>query len=222
MENAGKNITLVPWPFGKMRITFLWLLASLVLNPCHGQGKKSQFGIKTGVNVSTFSASINSDASSLIGFHLGAYMKAPIQGNLFFRPELFFSSQGQKDNYKYVPNGPSAGSTTTTVNYLNFPMLLESGRRVSLQVGPQLGILLSGHEKGTIGGQAVNDDLKEVMKSTDFSFLFGLAVNASEHLHVGARYQLGLSNIFAKPQSGPVDFPSIKNRVFHFFLGFSF
>jgi hypothetical protein len=205
-----------------MRIILLSALASLALIFCHGQGKNSQFGIKTGFNVSTFSASINSEASSLIGFHIGGFMKAPIHGNLFFRTELFFSSQGQKDNYKYGSNGPSAGSTVTTVNYLNFPMLLETGKKVTFQAGPQLGILMSGREKGTIGNQPVNDDLKEVMKSTDFSFLLGLGINASAHLHFGARYQLGLSGIFAKPPNAPVDFPSIKNRVFHFFVGYSF
>lgn len=184
------------------------------------QEKKTSFGIKTGINMSIFSASINSEASWLTGFHVGGYLKTALSEKIAFRPELYYSSQGQKDEYIQPPNGPSIGETTTKANYLNVPLLFEFGNKVSFQAGPQLGFLLSATEKGTVQGQSVNDDLKDIMKGTDFSFVLGTGIQATDKLNFGARLNLGLSEVF--DGSGESGFPSIKNRVLHFYVGFTF
>lgn len=199
---------------------FILLTAfSLVVTVCQAQETKTKFGLKSGFNVAVFSASINSESSSRIGFHLGAYARVPISEKFFFRPEMYYSGQGQKDDYQTPPNGPSVGSTTTRVNYLNVPLLFEAGRKVNFQFGPQVGFLLSAREEGTIDGESIDDDLKSIMKSVDFSFALGLGLNAGEHTNFGIRYNAGLTTIFDKPSS---DFPDVKNQVFHFFVGYSF
>jgi hypothetical protein len=109
-----------------------------------------QIGFKTGANLSIFSASINSDPALKPGFHFGAFLKIPTSSKLFFRPEFVFSSQGQKDNYIIPSSNKSVGSTKTTVNYFNVPLLFETRGKVFVQFGPQIGFLLSGKEKGTI------------------------------------------------------------------------
>ena len=197
-------------------ITLLILFSALVISLV-AQEKQLQFGLKSGVNMSILSASINSESSFKPGFHVGAFLKTP--GG--FRPEIYFSSQGQKDNYMNPPNFTSVGKTTTTINYLNIPLLLELGKKkVTFQVGPQIGFVLSGKEKGTVSGQPVDDDLKDFLKSPDLSAVLGVGLNVSEHVSLGIRYNHGLSDIFSSPQDLPpgVDFPSIKNRVFHFYL----
>lgn len=182
------------------------------------QDKKTQVGIKSGLNLAILSASINSESSYKPGFHIGMYVKTP--GG--FRPEVYFSSQGQKDNYVSPPNFVSTGKTTTTLNYLNIPLLMEMGKKVTFQVGPQIGFLLSAKEVGTISNQSVNSDLKEFTKSPDFSLVLGAGINATEKVNFGLRLNYGLSDIFNSPSSPGVDFPSIKNRVFHFYAGVSF
>lgn len=182
------------------------------------QDKKTQVGIKSGLNLAILSASINSESSYKPGFHIGMYVKTP--GG--FRPEVYFSSQGQKDNYVSPPSFVSTGKTTTTLNYLNIPLLMELGKKVNFQVGPQIGFLLSAKEVGTISNQSVNSDLKEFTKSPDFSLVLGAGINASEKVNFGLRLNYGLSDIFNSPSSPGVDFPSIKNRVFHFYAGVSF
>lgn len=139
---------------------------------------------------------------------------------VFFRPELYFSSQGQKDEYITPPNGPIIGETTTTTNYLNLPLLFEFGKKFSFQAGPQLGFLLSASEEGTIDGEQIDSDLKEIMKEVDFSLVLGTGFQAGDHFNLGARLNLGLSEIF--DESGSNDVPSIKNRVFHFYIGYTF
>lgn len=183
------------------------------------QEKKTNFGVKSGLNLSVFSASINSEASMKAGFHLGGYLRSSLSEKVFFRLEGYYSGQGQKDEYRSSPNGPSLGTTTTTVNYLNFPVLFEFGRKFHFQTGPQLGFLLSAREKGTIDNTTVDDDLKSIMKGTDFSFVLGLGINATEHFNIGARYNIGLNTIF---KDVPSDFPDIKNRVLHFYVAYSF
>jgi hypothetical protein len=184
------------------------------------QDKKPSFGVKAGLNLSIFSASINSESSWLPGFHIGCYLKQPLSEKIYFRPELYYSKQGQKDEYIQPPNGPTLGNTSTKLNYLNVPLLFEFGNKVSLQAGPQLGILLSATESGTILNQQIDDDLKGIMKDVDFSFVVGTGIRLGEDLSLGARLNLGLSEIF--DDSGDGDFPSIKNRVFHFYLGYRF
>lgn len=184
------------------------------------QEKKPVFGIKAGLNTSIFSASINSESSYKAGFHVGGYMKSSLSEKVFFRPEVFFSGQGQKDEYRTPPNGPSVGNTTTTVNYLNVPLLFEFGKKFSLQAGPQVGFLLSAKEEGEIDGEVINEDLKDIMKGTDFSFCIGLGFSTEKNINLGARLNYGLSEIF--DESGSNGFPSIKNRTFHFYLGYSF
>jgi hypothetical protein len=183
------------------------------------QENKTQVGIKSGINLAILSASINSESSYKTGFNFGLYLKTP--GG--FRPEIYFSSQGQKDNYVSPPSFVSTGKTTTTLNYLNIPLLMELGKKVNFQVGPQIGFLLSAKEVGTISNQSVNSDLKEFTKSPDFSLVLGAGFNATEKINFGIRLNYGLSDVFNNVQSAPgIDFPAIKNRVFHFYAGISF
>jgi hypothetical protein len=59
------------------------------------------------------------------------------------------------------------------------------------------------------------------MKPVDISGILGIGVNATKNLQAGVRLQLGLTNIFDKSSTSS-DFPDVKNRVIHFFIGYSF
>jgi hypothetical protein len=203
-----------------MKRILLIFFSVVIFVTTSAQEKKTSFGIKTGINMAIFSASINSEASWLTGFHFGGYMKTSLSEKIAFRPELYYSSQGQKDEYIQPPNGPSIGETTTKANYINVPLLFEFGNKVSFQAGPQLGFLLSATEKGTVQGQDVDDDLKDIMKGTDFSLVLGSGVQLGNNFNLGVRLNLGLSEVF--DGSGENGFPSIKNRVFHFYIGYTF
>ncbi len=195
------------------------ILLFLIAIQTQAQDKPS-FGIKAGLNLSILSASINSESSFKTGLHAGVFCRTKISEKLFFRPEVIFSSQGQKDDYQDSPGGPSVGKTTTTINYINIPLLLEAGNKVSVQVGVQTGILLSSKEEGEINGVKVNEDLDGVMLNPDISLVFGLGFRPVEHFDIGARLNYGITKIFDDTDlSG---FPAIKNRVFQFYVGYAF
>lgn len=172
-------------------------LANVKYHDYSGKEGKVQFGIKGGTNLAILSASINSESQFRLGLNAGVYFKAPIGKNAFFRPEIFYSSQGQKDKYTYT-TGVDAGETTTTLDYLNIPLLLEFGKTITVQTGMQVGVLLSAQEKGRIGTQTVNDDLKKFMNKVDMSLVIGIGANVTRKVDMGARYNLGVSNIFKK------------------------
>lgn len=185
---------------------------------------KVSFGIKGGINISTFSASINSESRAKAGLALGIYLKKQIGTKVFFRPELYYSNQGQKDNYLYPYGGPSIGSTTTSMHYLNVPLLFELGNKLCFQFGGQLGILLAGREKGTVASVKVDDKLNDVMNTTDFAFVVGAGYSLGRHFNGGIRFNYGVSNIYSPDQdSGSlIELPKVHNRVLNFYLAYSF
>jgi hypothetical protein len=201
----------------------LQIISIVLLLAAQANGQeKGKFGLKIGYNSSMLSASVNSDASAKGGIALGAYYDIKTKSFLHFQPEINYSSQGENENYMAAPNGPSIGTTTVTLNYLNIPFILkfDMGKVVNFQIGPQLGILLSGREKGTINNQPVDTDLKGVFKN-DFSMVLGLGFNVTRNINFGGRLNYGLNNIYSTPQGSPVDYPSVSNRVFNFFVGYT-
>jgi Outer membrane protein beta-barrel domain len=202
-----------------MRISLLFIVLFSIAAQVKAQDKPS-FGVKAGLNLSILSASVNSESSFKTGLNAGVFCRTKMRGKLYFRPEVIFSSQGQKDNYQDSPGGPSVGKTTTTINYLNIPLLLEAGEKVSVQFGVQTGILLSSKEEGERGGVKVNEDLDGVMLNPDISLVFGIGFRPIEHVDIGARMNYGITKIF--DDSDLSGFPAIKNRVFQFYVGYAF
>jgi hypothetical protein len=202
------------------RLLLIAFTMAVIITTTSAQEKKISFGLKTGLNLSIFSASINSEAAWRPGFHIGGYLKTPLSEKISFRPELYYSSQGQKDEYYQPPNGPTIGETTTKTNYLNLPLLLEFGNKLSFQAGPQLGFLLSANESGTIQNEPIDEDLKSIMKGTDVSLVLGTGIQAGPNVNLGLRLNLGLTEVF--DGSGSNGFPGIKNRVLHFYIGYTF
>ena len=215
---------------------FSTIVAILVVNGivCNAQASQSAsstfpkavFGIKAGMNISRFSASINSETRAKLGLALGFYLKKQIGPRLFFRPELYYSNQGQQDNYLYPYGGPSIGSTTTSMHYINVPCLLEIGKKVSLQLGMQLGILVMGTEKCTVKSVKVDDNLNDTMTKADLSAVVGVGYAPREHFNCGARINYGITNIYSPKnsnnRSSTIDLPTVENRVFHFYVAYSF
>ncbi len=184
--------------------------------------KKAAFGIKAGLNVSRFSANVNQESRPLIGWHLGIYARTTVSRQIYFLPELYYSVQGQQNNYLYSPSGPSIGSTTTTLSYLNVPLLFEFGGKVRFQIGPQFGLLLSGNEKGIVASENVNKSVSDVTSALDLAGVVGLAISPIDKLTVGARYNMGFNDIYTGDSKSVVKYPTISNRVFHFYIAYSF
>ena len=213
------------------RISYL-IVASVLSLACQAQDQDqkdnsakrvdTEFGVKGGMNVSFYNASEITDLTPKLGPHLGLYLKSWMGGNAFLRPELYYSNEGVKSEYIDSSSGSSVGSTTTSVHYLNIPVLFEVGRKVAFQVGPQVGLFLAGTLKGEVQNARVNENLKEETHNLNLGVVFGLGYTQGR-FGGGIRYNLGLSDTYSGDEQLdlPFESPKIYSRVFHFYVATS-
>jgi Outer membrane protein beta-barrel domain len=182
-----------------MKKLALVLMAGVVFSTANAQ---FQFGAKGGLNVSTLSGSDIKSAESHVNINLGVYARLPIARRVSLQPELVFSGQGAKF---------SNPDESFPINYLNVPLLLRFGlgEGFAFYTGPQLGFLLSAHDKFN----GTSTDIKNVYKSADFSWAVGFGYRIpTTNLGLDARYNFGISNI--EDQSASNSNGSIRNGVF--------
>lgn len=203
------------------RVLLIAAIAILELGNVNAQDVK--FGAKAGLNLSNVSIEIDGgmETDSKVGYNFGAFAEISLSEKLIFQPELLFSTQGFKvkqsiDEFSF--------EQTNKMNYLNVPLMFRYAvfNKFGLEVGPQVGFLLSANSeiKETFNGESetFDQDFKDSVKSIDFGLNFGASYDVSENIIIGARYNLGLSNI--NNEDG--DANKINNTVFSFSLGYRF
>jgi opacity protein-like surface antigen len=161
-----------------------------------------QFGAKGGFNFATLSGSDIRDAKTLVNFNVGVFARLPLIDRLSLQPELVYSVQGAKF---------SNPDESHHVNYLNIPILLRysAGSGFGIYTGPQIGFLLSAHQK--INGNSLTE--KDFFNSADFAWAVGLSYKIpSTRLGIDARYNFGIANIEDRSNSNQTG--SIRNDVF--------
>lgn len=187
-----------------------------------GRSSRRQLGLKLGYNLSTVKTNNNNlKLSSGKGFMAAAFFAPPTSGLLGFRSEVVYSRQG----FQYQ-EGESKSEVQNT--YLLLPQLttLNITRFVQLQLGGQVGFLLSAREKNETG----SNKLEDITNRIDYGAAGGIEINPFKGLLLGARYNISLGNIYKSASSGnipsplpfnPADLKS-KNGVLNFFIGYKF
>src|SRR2546428_5292704 len=184
----------------------IYLLAAMLISGATmAQGVK--FGIKAGANFANntmTSGGMTITPSSITSFHAGAFLTAGFS-KFAIQPEVLISSQGFKTD----------GGKESTL-YLNVPLMVKYNvvGGLSLEAGPQVGLLLSAQTKPT---NDVSFDNKDNYKSLDLGANLGAEYVLPVGLLFNARYTYGLANL-AKDQQ---DF-SYKNKVFSLGVGYRF
>jgi len=168
----------------------LSLLGALFLS----QAMMAQFhaGIKGGANIIKIDGESFKDQFRY-GYHLGGFMEIGLGNKLGLQPEILWNqvSTSVDSNYKHVyQNVFNSEQSTVKLNYLSIPLLLNYkliGNFLSLQAGPQFGILIDqGKTLLQNGGQA--------FKKGDFAMLAGAQIKLSA-IRLTGRYVIGLNNI---------------------------
>jgi opacity protein-like surface antigen len=201
------------------KVLFIAVVVLLGLGNVNAQEVK--FGTKVGLNLSNFTGDLD-DSDSKIGFNIGAFAEISLSDKFIFQPELLFSSQGAK--FEESDNNFSS-EETLKFNYLNMPLMIKfaASDKFALEFGPQLGFLLSAKSKfeQTFDGETFSEevDIKDSVKSIDFGLNFGASFDVSENIMIGARYNLGLSDI--TDGEDDEDF-NVQNSVFSFSVGYRF
>jgi hypothetical protein len=192
------------------------IVLSLFVSTLQLQAQTSSFGAKIGLNSSILSGTVNMEPDYKSGLMMGIYLDGAVSKRFHIQPELFYSSQGAKISYRN-------GGTTTQLSYINLPVVakLYLGSVLNLQLGPQIGFLVSATDKGKVNGTTVNDDLMDIFNGMDFSLATGIGLDFPGGVNVGARLVFGLSNInkdrgYIAPG---ITRPPLTNGVIQFALG---
>ncbi|RZJ50011.1 MAG: PorT family protein [Flavobacterium sp.] len=163
-----------------MKKAILSAIAVMIFGYINAQ--QTKFGVKGGLNISSFSG--NNNSKGLLGFHIGGLAEIKIIERLSVQPEILFSTQGAS----FDPNGDIIGGDTK-LNYINIPVLAKFyiTKKVTVESGPQIGFLVSARDTGY--------DVKDMYRSTDLGINFGGGYNFTDHFAVGLRYTVGLSRV---------------------------
>lgn len=189
----------------KKAILMICLLAGVTTYAQTGSG----IGVKGGLNFGATGdltesiGNLNSDSSSKLGFHIGAFGKMDF-GTLYLRPELIYT----RLNSKY-------GDDDFKMNKLDMPLLvgLNILEPVHIFAGPALQYILD--------TELENVELADVKNDFTVGFNIGVGVNFSERLGLDFRYERGFSENEAEI-IGQADSPRIDTRPSQLVLGLSY
>jgi outer membrane protein with beta-barrel domain len=145
-------------------------------------------GVKGGANLFKIDGrSFNEEYN--FAYNVGAFAEIYFDKSWGIQPEVLWNQTNFRTSTNFsdiVPQG--FNDTKGSLNYLTMPILLSyrPSKILSLQVGPQFGIL--------VNQTAIVDSAKAAFKHGDFSLVGGAQLNLGG-LKIGARYFIGLNNI---------------------------
>jgi hypothetical protein len=150
-----------------------------------------RIGPKLGANIGKIDGK-GFDEQYKLGYHLGVFAEIPLGKKFGIQPEVLWNqinadtASGFSSIYQ---NLDDQNLQNPQLNYLSIPLLLtyKPIKILSLQAGPQFGILLNKDQTFLQNG-------KEAFKNGDFSMLFGAQLNILR-VRVYGRYAIGLNNI---------------------------
>ncbi|WP_299818817.1 porin family protein [uncultured Pontibacter sp.] len=143
--------------------------------------KKNYFGVKAGVNLSTFSG--DEESKMQLGANGGIYALYMESEHIGIQPELQYALQG---------TGVSNGGHIF-MHYLSIPVMLKvyPTPNFSFQAGPYAAFLLSAKYEY----EAVDIKLNNT-KGQDFGFAYGFSFGNEEKITFGIRHHVGLTSIY--------------------------
>jgi hypothetical protein len=176
-------------------IFFVGLMFTFSANAQKNESGNFNFGVKAGLNFSNMKASgqgVSVSYSSLTSFTGGAYAQYKFSECLGIQSELIYNGQGAK--YSGIKD---------EFGYLSLPVLFKytvPNSGFGIYAGPQISLVLNAKEKSDSLSASV--DIKDQLKSTDFSGVIGVDYTFGFGLNIAARYQLGFANIAKGLPSG--------------------
>ncbi len=203
----------------------------------------ARFGVKGGLNVSTLAGDAN-DASPKVGAHVGGLVEIRVTPKFAVQPEMLLSFQGAKNKYFYSEPGYTYTSENKiNLTYLNFPVMAKFYviPNLSLEAGPQLGLLVGAKNKytetendgGFVTTYSATSNVKGGLKTAEAAFNIGASYYFTSNFFAQARFCIGLTSIDESGSYYRVDNgngyvyrygggPSVTNNVFQASVGYRF
>ncbi len=179
-----------------MKTKFLTLLAFLLIS--QAMMAQFHFGAKVGANITKVEGKSFKDEFRY-GYQLGGFAEIRLTDKLVLQPEVLFNQYATRvdSSYKNIYKDVFNSEQNIKLNYISIPVLLNYkliGSLLSLQAGPQFGILID--QNKTLlqnGGNA--------FKNGDLSMLGGVQIKIGA-IRLNGRYAVGLNNISDLPDEG--------------------
>lgn len=190
MRNTASILTFLTYKTMFMKTKLFFVLALAFTS--HVSMAQFNLGIKGGVNMTKVAGKAFSEEFRT-GYHLGGFAEIGLGGKFSIQPEVIFNQYNTRvdtafsDVYQNAVNLSSYRDVK--LNYLTIPLLLnfKPTKVLSLQAGPQFGILMSQDKNLLQNGESA-------FKSGEFSMVGGVQLNLAA-LRVSGRYFVGLNNI---------------------------
>lgn len=181
-------------------------------------------GVKGGMSLASYKWSDETSASkSLTGPVFGVFAAFNFSKTLAIQPEVYWLTLGGKvidddsvDVYEY----------RLVLNYIHVPVLakvhlIKEGKyRPIVFAGPAVGFLMTAKQKLYLNGDFEDDnDVKQFLKSTNFSAVFGAGLEVAMNklmIALDVRYDMGLANVNNKGTD------TLKLKALMFMLGVGF
>ncbi len=195
----------------KKIFVLITLFSLLSINSSFAQGITSK-GFTAGLNLANVSGKNIKNNSMKIGFAVGAFLTYSVNHQIAVRPEIYYSTKG-------FTTSQGEGSFTTSLNYIDIPILgvYKINRNINIFAGPYIDIFLSGNYKIEIGEYNTSGDIKSKdMATPGFGLAFGGEYNLNK-IKIGARYNLGLSNVSDSTE----DLDKYTHSVIQILVGFA-
>jgi len=176
-------------------------LCALTITICLSAAAQVKVGLFAGPQITSARYTINGIKQSTdykYSLQVGAGLKVPFEGHLYFAPALYYSMKGYKvafNNISFPPDS-NAVNNNTRIHTIEAAPLFQidfsnKPSHVFIQIGPALDFVISGREQFTLkNGQTVN-------RKMQFSIVdhYGI-VTASGIVHLGYQAKNGLT-VFA-------------------------
>jgi hypothetical protein len=185
-----------------------------------------QIGIRAGLNIANEGGDdadnlFETSLDSRTGFNGGLFFMYQFNNLFAIQPEAFYTMKGATTNLM-------GADITLKLDYVEIPVLFKVviptegiNLRPSLFVGPAVAFNIGAKIKGEYQGQSAEEDIDTLVKSTDFSLVFGGGLGfmiGNNELGVDIRYDLGLTSWW-DDESDQFD---VKNNVLSFNAYFGF
>lgn len=198
-------------------------MSSTNYSPGTSDSRNNGFGVKAGFNLADLRGGDKGaykDLSSLKSYHAGVYAQFGLNEKVSIQPEFLFTRKGF-DAQQFSISGTNVGQANgqvreTRLDYIQVPVLFVYNilDNISLHVGPQASLLVKAKyagEERQISSVGLN--------SLEYGVVGGVEARVGP-ARVGARYDLGLSDIYNDPKdAGAGAYDNVKNGVFQVYLG---
>ncbi len=189
--------------------------AAMVLAMCMGfANAEKTVLVGAALNLSNMSGSgdyesYTKDNGMRVGFGIGANYLVALNDKMGVLAGLAYETRGTSQSTSSTMYGVTVKSDmTTALSYLEIPILFSYKvmPELAVNVGPQLGMLLSAKTTGTVSvagtSTDVDVDVKDGMSGMDLGLTLGVGYTIANMVVVGASYTLGLLNTDKDPPSG--------------------